>query len=300
MNAVLLGYVHLARPANLPTAAADILAGIALAGAVPLLTADGTPQPELLLRAASLVMASVLLYAGGVVLNDVFDVETDRIDRPERPIPKGVVPLYAAALFGAFLLLAGIIFAAYAHRLSGLIAIFLAISILLYDALLKKYSVAGPLSMGICRGLNLLLGMSILGELPHPWVAVIPVVYIFAITLISRGEVHGNNKKHLQWAGLLYAFVMLGVLIWATTSGESLLVVLPFLLFFGSMIFLPLVRAYRFNSPEAIRKAVISGVLSLIILDAALAVSISTWWYGGLIVLLLPLSAALSKLFAVT
>lgn len=300
MNAVILGYARLARPANLPTAAADILAGIALAGAIPLLVTGGDAQLEWLLRALSLVIASVLLYAGGVVLNDVFDVKTDRIERPERPIPKGIVPLYGAAVFGALLLLAGIAFAAYAHWVSGLVAFFLAVSILLYDSLFKKYSFWGPLTMGICRGLNLLLGMSILGEIPHPWVAVIPVVYIFAITLISRGEVHGNNRMHLKWAGLLYILVNMGVLIWTLTGGSSILAVFPFLLFFNAMIFLPLVKAYRFNSPETIRKAVISGVLSLIILDAALAVSISNWWFGLLILLLWPLSAALSKMFAVT
>ncbi len=32
MNPVLKGYLRLARPANLPTAAADVLAGVAIAG----------------------------------------------------------------------------------------------------------------------------------------------------------------------------------------------------------------------------------------------------------------------------
>lgn len=300
MNAVLLGYARLARPANLPTAAADILAGIALAGAVPLLTEGGAQQMEFMLKAMSLIMASVFLYAGGVVLNDVFDVETDRMERPERPIPKGIVPLYAAAVFGAFLLIAGILFATYTDWVSALISLFLAISILLYDAILKKYSFAGPLNMGVCRGLNLVLGMSILGEIPHPWVAGIPLVYIFAITLISRGEVHGNNKSQLLRAGLLYCLVIFGVIGWVLAGAGNLFVVLPFLLVFGAMIFWPLFRAYRFNSPDTIRKAVIAGVLSLIILDASLAVGYSSWWYGVLIILLLPLSVALSKMFAVT
>jgi 4-hydroxybenzoate polyprenyltransferase len=66
------------------------------------------------------------------------------------------------------------------------------------------------------------------------------------------------------------------------------------------MIYTPLIRAYRENNPGNIRKAVMAGVLSVIILDAAIAVIFMPWWYGLLILLLWPLSRMLSKLFAVT
>ncbi len=66
------------------------------------------------------------------------------------------------------------------------------------------------------------------------------------------------------------------------------------------LVYKPLIQAYHLNSPERIKKAVIAGVLSLIVLDAALAVGFSVWWYGLLLLLLLPLSIFLSKLFAVT
>ncbi|MGF1558237.1 MAG: ubiquinone biosynthesis protein UbiA, partial [Flavobacteriaceae bacterium] len=61
-----------------------------------------------------------------------------------------------------------------------------------------------------------------------------------------------------------------------------------------------LISAYRLNSPGNIKKAVVAGVLSLIVLDASLAAGFSFWWYGLLMLLLLPLSVFLSKLFAVT
>jgi len=154
--------------------------------------------------------------------------------------------------------------------------------------------------MGICRGLNLLLGMSIFGTIVYGWFACIPVVYIAAITLISQGEVHGNNKKHIVFAGLLYASVVFGVMILLFFNAKLSLEAMPFLLFFAIMIFRPLFRAYQINSPERIKKAVIAGVLSLILLDASIAVGFSSWWLGLGMILLLPLSFFLSKLFAVT
>lgn len=296
MSSVLIGYLRLMRPANLPTAAADIFAGVALAG----LFSASTNVLPIVIPILFLIFSSIFLYAGGVVLNDVFDVEVDKIERPERSLPSGLIPLRSAAFFGAILLLIGIALAFLVNNLSGIIAILLAFSIVLYDGYSKKYSFLGPLNMGLCRSLNLLLGVSILMELFHWEYAFIPLVYIFAITLISRGEVHGNNKNHIFWAGLLYAAVIIGVVIMATIKNSNVLQTIPFLVLFAFLVYKPLVRAYKHNSAQNIKKAVISGVLSLVVLDAAIAAGYTAWWYAILLLLLLPLSIFLSKLFAVT
>ena len=55
-----------------------------------------------------LVFASVFLYAGGVILNDVFDYKLDKVERPERPIPSGVVSLRNASLYGSLAMLIGL------------------------------------------------------------------------------------------------------------------------------------------------------------------------------------------------
>ncbi len=296
MNAVVKGYLRLARLANLPTAAADILAGLVIATFFSEVELVHIPIRSIVY----LVFSSVFLYAGGVVLNDVFDFELDKVERPERPIPSGVVSLRSAAIFGVILILLGVVLAFFVHQLSGIIALVLAFSIVLYDALSKKHDFFGPVNMGLCRGLNLILGMSVFGLVNEWWYALVHLIYIFAITLISRGEVHGNNKNHIIWAGILYALVFFGVLGMVTLKKDSFLQTIPFLLLFAFLVYRPLVNAYRSNSPENIKKAVMAGVLSIIAVDAALAVGFSVWWYGLLILLLLPLSILLSKLFAVT
>ena len=145
-----------------------------------------------------------------------------------------------------------------------------------------------------------MLGMSIFGALSNWWFASIPLVYIFAITLISRGEVHGNNKNHIIWAGVLYVTVILAVVSIVMTKTDNILQTIPFLVLFAFLVIRPLNSAYKLNSPENIKKAVVSGVLSIIVLDACLAVGFSVWWYGLLLLLLYPLSVLLSKIFTVT
>ncbi|MCK0188460.1 UbiA-like protein EboC [Arenibacter sp. F20364] len=300
MNPVFKGYLRLARPANLPTAAADILAGVAISGLfmgiAPNSAWDTYKMGEILL----LVFSSVFLYAAGVVLNDVFDHKLDKVERPERPIPSGLIPVRSAAIFGGVLMNLGVLFSFLVSSLSGIVALTLGLSILLYDAFGKHHPFFGPLNMGVCRGLNLLLGISILGDFTNWGYFVFPVVYIAAITLISRGEVHGDNKSHIIFAGGLYSSVIVGIVVLLSASGLNLLEAIPFLLLFAFLIFRPLLKAYAENSPKNIKKAVMAGVISIIVLDATLAVGFSHWWVGLITLLLLPLSIFLSKLFAVT
>ncbi|MDX1364635.1 UbiA-like protein EboC [Arenibacter latericius] len=297
MNPIIKGYLQLTRPANLPTSAADILAGIAISG----FFLTSSQESSLGWLTVLLLMgSSVLLYASGVVLNDVFDYRLDLVERPERPIPSGVVSLTSAAIFGGALMVLGILAAFWVGITSGVIALGLGASILMYDTLGKHHSFFGPLNMGLCRGFNLLLGMSILGNLIHWQYAIIPIAYIAAITLISRGEVHGDNKKHILLAAMLYVMVVLTITIILLYTGQNILISLPFILLFTLLIFRPLLKAYKENSPHNIKMAVKAGVISIIVLDAALATGFSYWWVGVLTLLLLPLSIFLSKLFAVT
>lgn len=299
MNRVFKGYLSLMRPANLPTAAADIIAGSCLAGAFTELSYSNLSfifAQDILL----LVIASLFLYGGGVVLNDVFDIEIDRIERPERAIPSGLIPLNYAAIFGTLLLLLGVSLAFSVGMLSGGIALILAFFIVSYDYYSKHKLVLGPINMGLCRGLNLVLGVSVLGTLHNLEFALIPIIYIAAITLISKGEVHGNNKNHIILAGVLYSLVIGLIAFFIIIKTSNIVQTLPFLILLAFLIYRPLLRAYKDNSPSHIKKAVIGGVLSLIVLDAAIAVGFSHVIIGVLIILLLPLSIILSRFFAVT
>ncbi|MEO9511773.1 MAG: UbiA-like protein EboC [Flavobacteriaceae bacterium] len=293
MNTTLKGYLQLCRLPNLPTAAADIVAGMSLVGVFGN-RAITFHDPVLL------IFASVFLYAGGVVLNDVFDFELDKTERPERPIPSGIVSLKKASFFGSILLILGIALALYVSPLSGITALVLALFILLYDAFSKKHSIVGPLNMGICRGLNLLLGVSIFEAFIRLEYVLIPIVFISAITLVSRGEVHGSNRKNIIFSGLLYAMVLFLVIYFHTINLKSIDQYLPFLIIFAFMVFFPLVNAYLKNTPKNIKRAVISGVLGIIALDASIAAAYSNWQMGILLMLLLPLSIFLAKVFAVT
>jgi hypothetical protein len=283
------------RPANLITAFADILAGMAIAGL------HFTTDNFLWGNAILLSISTVGLYGGGVVFNDVFDAELDAIERPERAIPSGRVSKKNATILGISLLLVGILTAFMVSLMSGFLAIIISILALFYDRFGKHNNLFGPINMGLCRGVNLLLGISIINSSVYEWwwLSIVPVIYISAITMISRGEVHGGNKNHLYFAGFLYALVSIFQGYVAYSLGNITLAIL-FILLHILLIIKPLMQAIISPVGSNIGKAVKAGVLSLIVMDAAWVAASGNWQVAICVLVLLPISMRIGKYFAVT
>ena len=290
-------YLILMRPANLVTAVADILAGASIAG-----LALATFQSKEAIPLVYLILATLGLYGGGVVFNDVFDFEIDKAERPERPIPSNQVTRKNATLLALGLYLAGIVFAFLASPISGVIAVAIAIMATFYDKWAKHHVFFGPLVMGLCRGLNLLLGMSFAIEALNAFwpMAVFPIIFIGAITLTSQGEVVGNNRKAIALAMLLDAVVVFSLVILAVISVIDMVSSLPFIILWWGVNLYAKIKAYKINQPKYVMQAVKMGVLSLIPLNACYAAGFSSWAMGIIILCLLPISIFLSKYFAVT
>ena len=70
-------WIRLLRAPNLFTVPGDVLAGCAVAAV------DHAIEPARLFAA---LVASLCLYASGLIMNDLVDEKTDRRERPSRPI----------------------------------------------------------------------------------------------------------------------------------------------------------------------------------------------------------------------
>ena len=137
-----IAWLRVMRLSNAPTAASSALVGcVAGAGATP----DS-------LKATLCVGGSMLLYAGGMVMNDYFDQPIDRVERPGRPIVSGQVSETAAMITGMVLLVAGTIALLATTPPVLPWALLLVSSILAYN-LLHRSDIAGPALMACCRAL---------------------------------------------------------------------------------------------------------------------------------------------------
>ena len=289
----LRAYLELVRPPNLFTAAADVLAGY-LTVASGLGGVDGEQLTYLL-------VSTVCLYGGGVVLNDYFDEPVDRLERPERPLPSGRATRRGARRLAVGLFVMAALAAASVGPLSLGLALAIMFAAAFYDAIGKRTAI-GPLNMGLCRFLNLLLGTSAAPGLLAERIplAVLLMVHITGVTVLSRGEVRG--------AGRASAMAMLGAL---GTVGVSLaalgaLGALPervYLLFLAAFLLVvapPAMRAYTDPQPRHVGLAVKWGVLGLVLLDATIAAAYAGPWAGLAVAFLLVPSTLIARAFAVT
>jgi 4-hydroxybenzoate polyprenyltransferase len=262
----LRSYLRLMRIPNVFTAFANVVAGVCLSRGGAFHARD-----------LAVVLASGSLYCAGMVWNDYYDRDIDAAERPERPIPAGEVTPTAAAAVGGVLLGMGLALCAWHGFLPVVMAGLLTGAIMLYDATLK-HTRLGPLSMGMCRALNVLLGMSV-DPSGLRWWAPLPVVlgvFTLLITRLSEFEVSGTAPERLQ--GTLRALIGLGGLMviaclsLAWFSGATplswllLFALIAFVIDRGRKLFEPL---HAHVTPPVLGRAIGGGILLMPAIDAS-------------------------------
>lgn len=180
MRKKIASYLELIRVPNVFTAMADPMAGLIVASHTGV---DIFKLPYLL-------ASSALIYAGGCALNDYADRDEDSVKRPGRPIPAGRVNASGALSLGAVLIIAGIASATGAGLFPFLASCALSAATVAYNARFKNGQLAGAATMGLCRALNLILGMSA-GTFIDPSILILPFItfaFVFTISLLGRRE----------------------------------------------------------------------------------------------------------------
>lgn len=310
----MLSWLRLLRLPNVFTSLADVLMGFAVVqnGFLPV-----APL-------VCLLVASACLYSAGMVLNDVFDVEQDRRERPQRPIPSGAIGINAARVAGFVLLAVGIACGAAAGYVtdspavypwrSGVIALAVAVCVLLYDAVLKK-TLVGPVFMGLCRFFNVLLGASIAGAQDvdvRPallfftdgqfLVAGAIAVYVFGVTIFARSEATTSQQAKLTQGMALMGFGIAMLLLAPSVVPPSPRVQLsaewmwPLLLvMLGLSIGRHCVAAIADPQPQKVQAAVKFAILSIITLDAAVTLYVAGPQHALVVFLLVLPALALGR-----
>jgi 4-hydroxybenzoate polyprenyltransferase len=287
----LLSWLRLLRISALPSAMSNVLMGYLLA--------NGNWSPPLLLFV--LVMTSSLLYLAGMVLNDVFDLEVDNRLRPERPLPSKQIGLSLARMVGFGLLTLGLAGSLVASLIaswivSGEMALseprpfvvggLLVVFICLYDIFLKRTRWS-PIAMGVCRGLNVLLGAStapasttdsnwLFGFSSPVWIVALSLGTLIAgVTWLARNETKQSRPFALLPAGVVLLSGITGIALTPQMSGAvfpaRIATLFPWLIL---LIALTIIRrlaiAVFSGKPGDVQNVIIATLQSLIIFDACL------------------------------
>ncbi|MBC7771959.1 MAG: UbiA family prenyltransferase [Pyrinomonadaceae bacterium] len=184
----LKAWLQLLRVSNTPTVLSNALSGCAI-GAMGAAATD-YPWQALCVVAPSLI----LIYVAGMAINDALDVETDRKERPHRPIPSGRVSRNAAFTFAILASLAALGLLASASLAACLAGAALVACAGLYNVVHGMHP-ASVVLMGGCRGLSLVTGAAAVGWPPRwEWLAPAAAflwLYVIALSIVARGEARG-------------------------------------------------------------------------------------------------------------
>ncbi len=208
----MMNYLRLARIGNVILAfisveVAGILCGLNVAHSWPILAA---------------AIGASLVTAGGNAINDFFDVDIDRINRPHRPIASGRISARGAKYFYIACTIAALAISAAVNLPAFLIAAVAAVLAFMYSYKLKRTVFIGNLVVALVTGAAFIYGGAAVRDFRDVYPA---ALFAFLTNLIREivkdaEDVRGDGKAGVRTIATRYGT---GVSIWISISLTAIL-----------------------------------------------------------------------------
>jgi 4-hydroxybenzoate polyprenyltransferase len=165
---------------------------------------------------ACVILAVLSFYMFGLISNDIADLETDRRERPMRPLPSGQISMQSAK-FAAFIFgFSGLFLSALCGKGALFAGLVLVMLIYGYNSRLKHVFLVGPASLALCRVTGLVLGLfaahsrMLTSDILFPAVLFL-AAYIFCISISAQVESEEGRRRTVLTGGWM---AMLLSLLW--------------------------------------------------------------------------------------
>ncbi len=184
------GFLDLMRPDN--AVAAGVLTFI---GAF---VAAGLDSP---FEIGAAVGATVLAVSAGNTMNDYFDREIDRINQPDRAIPRGAVTPREALAFSLLLFAGAVVLALTLPLLAIAIAVVNLLALVAYTEFFKGLPGIGNIVVGYLGGSTFLFGAAAVGQITE---AVVVLFFLAALSTVAREiikdveDIAGDRREGLN------------------------------------------------------------------------------------------------------
>jgi geranylgeranylglycerol-phosphate geranylgeranyltransferase len=161
-----------------------------------LLAEGGRFSPATLYFGVLIGSSAALIGSGGNIINDIVDLKTDKINRPERALPSGVLSIKAATRLYIFCKISGVFLASMAGILPAVIAGVTSFALFFYSYSLKRIPLAGNITVAFLTGLVFIFGASAVNNYQN---VLFPFIFSFLINFIREivkdiEDVPGDGK----------------------------------------------------------------------------------------------------------
>ncbi len=155
-------------------------------------TRSNVPLDKLTINIVLGVFTYIFLAASGNIINDVYDIEIDKINRPERPIPRGSISLKQAKELFFLYLIIGIILSLVNTLILSLplinlvLAFFFGFIAWVYAKWGKKSGFLGNIIVGVSFSIGLVYGAYLNSPIIPPYIL---FFFITAFSLLVAREI---------------------------------------------------------------------------------------------------------------
>jgi geranylgeranylglycerol-phosphate geranylgeranyltransferase len=193
--------LEIARPINCVMGALSVIIGL-------LNTRIGIPVERLFINIILGVFTYIFIAASGMVINDIYDIEIDKVNRPERPIPRGSITLKQAKILFIIYLSFGIMLCIVntilfnLNVLNFILASFFGFIGWVYAKWGKKSGFFGNLAVGVSFSIGLVYG-ALLNSTLIPLYILYFFITAFSL-LVSREiikgceDIEGDKKQGVR------------------------------------------------------------------------------------------------------
>jgi len=145
-------------------------------------------------------LSAALTAAAGNIINDIYDIEADKINHPDRPLAKGIITTRIAWIEYFILILLAVAASYFINQTALAVVILTSVLLYLYSARLKKIPLFGNITIAYLTGLAFIFGGISVNYVRG---AFIPAVFAFLINFIRElikdmDDIEGDTKVGLQ------------------------------------------------------------------------------------------------------
>lgn len=279
-------YLQLLRIPGIFTAISNVVMGF--------LVSQTTAENQILLL--PLMVSSGLLYSSGMVLNDYFDYNVDKTQRPTRPLPSGKIQRRSALILGIVFLSGANIAALFVSTQTVLLTVTISGLILLYNMKIKSIAAIGIFTLCLIRVFNVYLGFTAAGfSLNLAFIPIPLAILVASLSILGRVETESTTSKITTLNLVMIGFAAVSLLIISSQNERY-----DYLIFFAMFIGLLLFSALKFNQKTSIsiQNKITYQLLSIIFLDATLIAVFSNTLQATLVAaLFIPAYLLVKKIY---
>lgn len=189
------GFFILSRPVNVLISFLSIFVAIIICG--PL-----SNWPRILLAC----MTGAFITVAANAINDVYDLEIDRINRPHRPLPKGVITPKEAFVFSIIFYLLGVLSSALINKWTLIIALIFSALLFIYSATFKRLPLIGNFTVSLATAFAFIYGGV---AVEHVENAIFPAIFAFLMhfgreIIKDMEDIEGDRRNAAQTLPIRY------------------------------------------------------------------------------------------------